>query len=946
MIACYHIGSLLHATAWSANQNKLPYRSTRICTPQISPPFLSLSPFQSTKEQLQYRTLRSESRHLHKTKKRGLSLSSASTNDSGSKELPTSSGQTSKPNRKNNNKNKKRRSKNKNKNKNKNNRKRKGHPKGNGQKKSSNNKNRRGQMQGGNSNRKNNSQNRNISRPPRPHAPSAKTVSELVQNVRSILNTKPGNDWRSAWSILRSEATIPLHTIVQKDDGKHITVLPVRVYHDVLESMKKEKRCWQDAIRLVRYMELGGNIPSPSEIEISNEGVADDDYNRRPWHIPLPNYEIYHTLIDCLANNGGGRKDSHDASVYWLSKMLRKLETDLQQEKQELEESSDDSSNDDTPVGITNRDRKLVRNSIQLVLSSLSKQGKWRDALQLLDYTEILSRPDRANIPLTVVQYNTVLTCLARNKQVGQCQRLLQRLQERSKEHPVAPDEISYNAVIGACASSGKWREALTVLDECYEEPDCEPNIYIYTNAMRACAKAGNSQKALSLLQVVKDKGLPVDSYCYTAVIDACAKGKQWKKALELFHEMEEKGIEPTQVTYSVTISALGNGLQWERALWLLNLMRNKGMKVNLITYNAAITALAKASKNKHSAKLSSSSASSSESTNSANVDTVDDEEMWPRAVELLKQMDEDGIQPDGFCYSSAINCCGAEGRWQEACELIETMKHGGPKSRPNKVAYTAAISACGRAGQGSKALELFQNMRDDGLAADRVAYNALFSALRVSKDADRAYELWGEICGRQSRSKTSSLATARDLAISPDIITLTDCIATLSRAGYTKKMDEVFREAVERGIVLGRSNNDLDEQWEIDLSGLPFPIARAATRYVIQNIVDERGENNNDKDNNTLLVQDMVFITGIGKAQLKRKEKSSEETVQSTSTNVLERKDRTTSLRAFLQGILETDFEPSIESVVPELAQGTVVIEKARLLEWLEEANGRIDVG
>lgn len=45
---------------------------------------------------------------------------------------------------------------------------------------------------------------------------------------------------------------------------------------------------------------------------------------------------------------------------------------------------------------------------------------------------------------------------------------------------------------------------------------------------------------------------------------------------------------------------------------------------------------------------------------------------------------------------------------------------------------------ACGRAGQAQKALELFQNMKDDGLAADRVAYNALFSALRVSKDADR----------------------------------------------------------------------------------------------------------------------------------------------------------------------------------------------------------------
>jgi pentatricopeptide repeat protein len=50
----------------------------------------------------------------------------------------------------------------------------------------------------------------------------------------------------------------------------------------------------------------------------------------------------------------------------------------------------------------------------------------------------------------------------------------------------------------------------------------------------------------------------------------------------------------------------------------------------------------------------------------------------------------------------------------------------------------SAHPDACGRAGQGSRALELFQNMRDDGLAADRVAYNALFSALRVSEDADR----------------------------------------------------------------------------------------------------------------------------------------------------------------------------------------------------------------
>ena len=507
-------------------------------------------------------------------------------NQGGNQELPTSSSQTPKKNnRKTNSKNERPKKNTRNK-------------KGNLKRKRHNNKNKQNNQNNKNSNasrRKNNNNNNNNNKynsggsnrktHKKPainkeviNAPPAETVSELVQNVRRILNTKPGNDWRSAWSILRREATIPYHT-VDFQDGQQLTVLPVRVYHDVLESMKKEKRCWQDAIRLVNYMERGSDMPAPI-VQSNND---EDDYNKRPWHIPSANYEIYHTLIECICNNGGGRRDAHDASVYWLSTMLRKLAS-------ELERSSSHNTEEPEPPTITNRDRKLIRNSIQMVLSSLSKQGRWRDALQLLDYAEILSRSDRADIPLTVVQYNTVLTCLARSQQVGQCQRLLQRLQERSKnpdEKPIFPDEISYNAVIGACASSGKWREALTVLDECNQEPNFEPNLYIYTNAMRACAKGGNTEKALSLLQIVKDKGLAVDSYCYTAVIDACAKGKKWKKALELLDEMEEKGIQPTQVTYSVTISALGNGLQWERALWLLNLMRNKGMKVNLITYNA-----------------------------------------------------------------------------------------------------------------------------------------------------------------------------------------------------------------------------------------------------------------------------------------------------------------------------------------------------------------------
>ena len=52
------------------------------------------------------------------------------------------------------------------------------------------------------------------------------------------------------------------------------------------------------------------------------------------------------------------------------------------------------------------------------------------------------------------------------------------------------------------------------------------------------------------------------------------------------------------------------------------------------------------------------------------------------------------GIESDGFSFSSAFSCCGSEGRWEEALELIEVMLKGGPKTRPNMIAYTAAITS------------------------------------------------------------------------------------------------------------------------------------------------------------------------------------------------------------------------------------------------------------
>jgi len=449
----------------------------------------------------------------------------------------------------------------------------------------------------------------------------------------------------------------------------------------------------------------------------------------------------------------------------------------------------------------------------------------------------------------------------------------------------------------------------------------------------------GKVRRALALLQVVKDKRLPLDTYCYTAAIEACAKASMWKKALELLEEMEQKKIPPSEVTYSVTITACGNGGEWQKALDLLQLMREKKMPIHLITYNAAITALAKA------AKQSSKDHKSISGSNSSTFGTSSGSELWIKALELLEQMKNDGLEPDGFSFCSAISCCGAQGRWEESLELMKVMQEGGPRLRPNKIAYTATIASCGRSGQVDHAMRLFRQMKEQGMSADRVAYNALFLAIRVAKRAEAAAELWDEMLQQAEATRPVStaawsprrMATAQaDTSSTPDIITVTEAIGAMSSSSSfseanIQKIDQIFAEAVRRGILL-QSTDSLKSANDFDLSGMTLPVARAACRYIVHRYVTSHIETE---------LTDLTLITGIG---IGKGAKPMEDSTIATTTDesfliTLEdiRDDDAssrTSLREYVQEILSKDFDPPLTFTTPRSAQGTVVIERDALVQ------------
>ena len=717
------------------------------------------------------------------------------------------------------------------------------------------------------------------------------------QDLGTVLDIlcKLGN-WQRSMNLVKQYTEKTSQNLFDKNctdiNDSNIYLIPVENYNAIIHLMAKAKR-WKEPIQFLSFMES----------------------NKLPILHPSPTLATYNAVLEACS-----QASQPEQAMQILQSMVS-------------------SSSSDKKKGVTPN-----THSYNLVISACLKKQQWRRAMNLLE----MMNDSSPAVPLTTVTYNSVISCCAKAGEVHQAMSLLKLM----RSHKVKPDTITYNALMSACTRSYKTaNNALELLDQLNREPGVDPDIITYTIAIRACAKIGKTTRGLSIFQMMNDKKLKLDVHVYTSVMDLCAKAGMWKQSLDLLDEMRERGIFPNGYTYSVAIAACGKGGQWERSLELLYQMKEKDIQINTITYNAAISALASAStKNmrqtlkeerskeyKEKGESFSSLESGSYMYDSSSFRQSEQNQLWRKALNLVDQMKEAGVKPDAISYSSAIKACGAAGRWKEALNIISIMQKGGPSIRPNRISYTNAITACGRSGQYKHALQLFNDMKNDGVQPDRVSYNALIFALKTANQPDQVFQLWNEMCGSNNLEQGSEsdvsdatiIATATPDArkIAPDIITVTDVINALERSPgtqYRAKSDLVFKEAVKRKILF--KTDSLDTVWEVDLSGMSFPVAHAAVRFALQRAYSSYADDGK--------LEDFTFITGIGSSHLKKKDKDSGDDFDESDEN----DDGTpVALREFIRSCLNTEFEPLIVATVPQFAPGTVMINKQVLKEWMD---------
>jgi len=194
----------------------------------------------------------------------------------------------------------------------------------------------------------------------------------------------------------------------------------------------------------------------------------------------------------------------------------------------------------------------------------------------------------------------------------------------------------------------------------------------------------------------------------------------------------------------------------------------------------------------------------------------------------------------------------------------------------------------------------------------------------------------------RQNLVKTIASAEGDSKMVKPDIITITQVINCLDRFEglmTVERIDEVFEEAAGRGVIL--SSNSLDTFWEIDLSGMTLPVARAACRHILNRV--RNAVNKGEK------CEDLILITGVGRAQYPLRTLESIEK-KGSFHNQVDYNDNTTdsgsitnslgvsALREFVQRVLIDDFKPPIYSSIPSKTSGMVRVKKDMLEKWIAD--------
>eukprot|EP00929_Paragymnodinium_shiwhaense_P084277 TRINITY_DN45042_c0_g1_i1.p1 TRINITY_DN45042_c0_g1~~TRINITY_DN45042_c0_g1_i1.p1 ORF type:complete len:876 (+),score=194.50 TRINITY_DN45042_c0_g1_i1:76-2703(+) len=347
------------------------------------------------------------------------------------------------------------------------------------------------------------------------------------------------------------------------------------------------------------------------------------------------------------------------------------------------------------------------RKTYKVLMRACQKAGFWKRAEHFIEtMKEEGLEPD-------ISMYSGLIQAYGRSGEVTRAMMLFRQIRTDEK---MADDPEVFSAAVAACQLGGRSDRALKIFDE-MEETGIAPTNAGLKSALRACEEMRLSTRRQAMFDKARKKGVRLDADIYNSAISASAREQQQQLALELFDEMESIGFAPNSDAYRLALDRAVRKHEW-RELDAL--------------YPAAIAQCLEAAKTRTAPQDDDEELPDTEQT--ATNTGVQDDNPGVKADQLIGEMQEYDVRPDGYSYSLAIEACALSGEGALAAQLLAEARAA--RAPLPQSAFTAVMQAHSAEQSWESALALLADMRATALEPSA---EALTAALNCVADSGHA---------------------------------------------------------------------------------------------------------------------------------------------------------------------------------------------------------------
>ncbi|GAB4824360.1 Pentatricopeptide repeat-containing protein At1g74900, mitochondrial [Ancistrocladus abbreviatus] len=233
----------------------------------------------------------------------------------------------------------------------------------------------------------------------------------------------------------------------------------------------------------------------------------------------------------------------------------------------------------------------------------------------------------------------------------------------------------------------------------------------------------------------------------FNLVIDIAARMRDYKTLWNLVDHMRSRHRGPTPKTFAIVIERYVSAGKPDRAIKLFLSMHEHGCPQDLISFNTLLDILCKSKRVEKAHNLF------RICRGRFRADVVSYNIIangWclvkrtPKALEVLKEMVDGGIEPTLTTYNVMLKGYFRAGQIKEAWDFFLEMKKR--NCEIDVVTYTTMVHEFGVVGDLSKARRIFNEMVKDGVLPTIVTYNALIQVLCKKDSVENAIAVFEEM--------------------------------------------------------------------------------------------------------------------------------------------------------------------------------------------------------